>query len=213
MLRNVDRAMKALLIVGGINWLTVAAGKADFVALATRRRFGTPSIATRTIYGLVGGAALYTLSRWIQEEAFSGGKDVSGRRVREAMTPNPISVQASATVLEAATVLRAEEVGAVPVVEGDRLVGIVTDRDLAIRVIADGRDPSSTTIREIASRNPETVNAEQDLGEALRLMARHQVRRLPVVEGDRLVGMLAQADIAQEVPAEHTGRMVEDISR
>jgi uncharacterized membrane protein YuzA (DUF378 family) len=67
---NVDRAMRALLIVGGLNWLMVAAGKFDLVAVLTGRRFGSPSIATRSLYGIIGGAALWTLSRWIQQEAF-----------------------------------------------------------------------------------------------------------------------------------------------
>ena len=212
MLGNVDRAMKALLIVGGINWLSVAAGKFDLIA---GRRFGQTHVAARVIYGLVGGSALYTLARWIQDEAFSGhgGKEGDQKQVRDAMTSNPTSVQPSVMIVEAAKLLKSEDVGSLPVLEGDRLVGVVTDRDIALRVIAEGSDPRSTTVGEIASRDPETVTPEQPLDEALQLMARRQIRRLPVVEADRLVGMLAQADVAEEAPAHRTGEVVEDISR
>ena len=213
-MKNADRAMKALLVVGGINWLTVAAGKFDIVATLTGRRFGTPGIATRVVYGMVGGSALYVLSRWIQEEAFSGGGgSASGRRVRDAMTPNPTSVAATTTVAEAARLLGAEDVGSLPVVEGDRLVGVLTDRDIVLRVVREGRGPAATTVADVATRELETARPEQPLDEALRLMARRQVRRLPVLDGGRLVGILAQADVADDAPAHRTGEMVEQISR
>ena len=102
--------------MGGLNWLMVAAGKFDLVAALTRRRFGRPGIATRVLYGLVGGAALWTLSRWIQEEAF-GGKSAdrpTGSRVRDAMTSNPRSVEASLSVSDAAQWLRDDDVGSCP---------------------------------------------------------------------------------------------------
>jgi CBS domain-containing protein len=90
---------------------------------------------------------------------------------------------------------------------------MVTDRDIAIRVVAEGKDPQSTTVREVASTDLVTVDPEQDLDEALRLMAQHQVRRLPVVEEDgRLVGVLAQADIAREGDDKQTGQVVQEIS-
>jgi CBS domain-containing protein len=206
--------MKALLVVGGINWLTVAAGKFDMVAALTGRRFGTPSVGTRVVYGLVGGSALYTLSRWIESEAFSGGgRSADGRRVRDAMTPNPTSVSSSTTVADAARLLGAEDVGSLPVVDGDRLVGVLTDRDIVLRVVREGRDPAATTVADVASRELETARPEQPLDEALRVMARRQVRRLPVLEGGRLVGILAQADVADDAPAHRTGEMVEQISR
>jgi CBS domain-containing protein/uncharacterized membrane protein YuzA (DUF378 family) len=212
MLGNVDRAMKALLIVGGINWLSVAVGKFDLVAA---RRFGHTHLAARVIYGLIGGSALYALSRWIQEEAFTGHRPerAQQKQVREAMTPNPTSVQSSVTILEAAKLMKSEQVGSLPVLEGDRLLGIVTDRDIILRVVAEGSSPRSRTAGDIASRDPETTTPGQDLDEALRLMARRQIRRLPVVEGNRLVGMLAQADIAEEAPAHQAGEMIEKISR
>jgi CBS domain-containing protein/uncharacterized membrane protein YuzA (DUF378 family) len=213
--------MRALLIVGGINWLSVAAGKFDLVAAATGRSFGRPNVPARVVYGLVGGSALYTLSRWIQQEAFGGtgsggtpaaqGRD--RRRVRDAMTPDPKAVQLSAPIAEAAKQMQAQDVGSLPVVDDGRLVAIVTDRDIAVRVVAAGRDPQKTTVADVATREPETVAPEQDLDEALRLMARRRVRRLPVVEAGRLVGLLAQADVAQEAPPHRTGEVVEQISR
>ncbi len=134
--------------------------------------------------------------------------------IRDIMTPNPRSVESSASVVEAARIMRDEDVGIVPVVEGDRLVGTVTDRDIAIRVVAEGRNPEPTTAGEIASRELVTIDPQQDLDEALRLMARHQVRRLPVVEEDgKLVGVVAQADIAKYASDEQTGDLVEDISK
>jgi CBS domain-containing protein len=109
--------------------------------------------------------------------------------------------------------MRDEDTGIIPIVDGDRLVGTITDRDLAIRVVAEGRDPQTTTVAEVASRDLVTIDPQQDLDEALRLMARHQVRRLPVVEEDgKLVGILSQADVAREASPEETGRVVEEIS-
>ena len=110
--------------------------------------------------------------------------------------------------------MRDQDTGIIPIVEGDKLVGTVTDRDIALRVVAEGKDPETTTVGEIASRDLVTIDPEQDLDEALRLMARHQVRRLPVVEEDgKLVGIVAQKDIAQHASDEQTGDVVEDISK
>ncbi len=136
------------------------------------------------------------------------------KSVRELMSSNPRSIESDQPVVEAAKIMRDEDVGLVPVVEGERLVGTVTDRDIAIRVIAEQKDPSSVRIQEIASTDLVTVDPQQDLGEALRLMARHQVRRLPVVEEDgRLVGIVAQADVAREGGDSQTGELVQEISK
>jgi CBS domain-containing protein len=138
------------------------------------------------------------------------------RSIRELMTTNPTTVEPSAPVADAARVMKQLDVGPVPVVEnGDRLAGIVTDRDIVLRVVAAGGDPQSTTVGEIMSRDLATVDPDQPLEEALRLMARHQVRRLPVCEEDgRLVGIVAQADIATELGDDRvTGQVVEEISR
>ena len=136
-----------------------------------------------------------------------------GKNVRDAMTSNPRSIEPSTTVTEAARLMKSEDVGSLPIVDGDQLVGMVTDRDTVIRVVAEGKDPQSTTVGEIASRDLVTIDPEQDLEEALRLMAQHQVRRLPVAEEDgRLVGILAQADVAREGKDAKTGQVVQEIS-
>ena len=136
-----------------------------------------------------------------------------GKSIQEVMTSNPTTVEAGSTVVEAAKIMKQEDVGIVPIVEGDRLVGTVTDRDIAVRIVAEGKDPQSTSVSEIASTDVVTVDPQHDLDEALRLMASHQVRRLPVVEGGRLVGIVAQADVAREADDKKTGDLVENISQ
>ena len=136
------------------------------------------------------------------------------QRIRELMTENPRTVNASTPVVEAARIMRDDDVGLVPIVEGGRLTGTLTDRDIAIRVVAEERGLNSTTVREIASTGLVTIDPDQDLDEALRLMAQHQVRRLPVVEEDgRLVGIVAQADVARHGDDRETGQVVEQISQ
>src|SRR5436190_15926475 len=136
------------------------------------------------------------------------------KSVREAMTSNPCNIDADKPVAYAARMMRDEDVGIAPIVEGDRLVGVLTDRDVAVRVVAEGLDPERVKVFEVASRDVVTLDPGQDLDEALRLMARHKVRRLPVVEEDgRLAGVVAQADIAEHASAEDTGEVVEQVSR
>jgi CBS domain-containing protein len=135
------------------------------------------------------------------------------KSVREAMTASVSSVSPSQSLADAAEVMKGEDVGSVPVVEQGRLAGIVTDRDIVTRAVAEGRNPQAVKVEEIASHDLVTVEPERDLNEALALMARHKVRRLPVLEEGRLVGMLAQADIALEAKGEKVGEMVEQISQ
>jgi CBS domain-containing protein len=133
--------------------------------------------------------------------------------VQEAMTSNPTAITPETTAQEAARLMKTEDVGALPIVEDGRLTAVVTDRDLAIRAIAEGRG-TETPVGELASRDLITIDPQQNLDEAARLMAEHQVRRLPVVEEDgRLVGMLAQADVAQSGHDRLTGEVVEKISQ
>jgi CBS domain-containing protein len=142
------------------------------------------------------------------------GVGVMAESIRDLMTKNPRSLESGSTVVEAARLMRDEDVGIIPVVEGGKLVGTVTDRDIAMRVVAEGKSPEKMTVGEVASRKLVTIDPQQDLDEALRLMARHQVRRLPVVEEDgRLVGIVAQADIARNATDAQTGDLVEDISK
>ena len=136
------------------------------------------------------------------------------QKVREAMTSNPMTIEPGRPVADAARIMKDADTGIVPVVDGDRLVGTITDRDIAIRVVAEGKSPESVTLGEIASRELVTIDPQQDLDEALRLMARHQVRRLPVVEEDgKLVGIVAQADVAKHAGEARMGEVVEKISQ
>lgn len=136
------------------------------------------------------------------------------KSIREVMTSNPRTAEPSAPIAEVARIMRDEDTGVVPVVEGDRLVGTITDRDIAIRVVAEGRDPQSTSVGDVASTDLVTIDPQQDLDEALRLMAQHQVRRLPVVEEDgRLVGIVSQADVAMQADEHRVGETVEQISQ
>ncbi|HKD34599.1 MAG TPA: CBS domain-containing protein [Gaiellaceae bacterium] len=137
-----------------------------------------------------------------------------GKSVRDAMTSNPCTIDAYKSVAFAAKMMKDENVGIAPVVDGDRLIGTLTDRDIVVRVVAERGDPQTVTVREVASKEIVTVDPEQDLDEALRLMASHQVRRLPVVEeGGRVIGVLAQADVAEKAKAKKTGELVEEISK
>jgi CBS domain-containing protein len=138
---------------------------------------------------------------------------MTARAVKDLMTSDPTTVAPETSVFEAAERMAREDVGPLPVVDNDGLVGIVTDRDLVVRVLAQGRDPKSTTVREVASQEPVTVSADDDLVTTLELLAKHQVRRVPVVDGNRLVGIVAPADVAREVSSSWVGGVVEDISR
>ena len=136
------------------------------------------------------------------------------KSIKDAMTSNPCSIDAGQNVAYAAKMMRDEDVGIAPIVEGDKLIGTVTDRDITIRVVAEGRDPEQTKVEDVMSRDLVTIDPQQDLDEALRLMAQHQVRRIPVVEEDgRLVGVVAQADVARLGHDAKTGAVVEEISK
>jgi CBS domain-containing protein len=128
------------------------------------------------------------------------------------MTEDPRSIGQSASVVEAALLMRQEDIGSLPITSDEKLVGIITDRDITTRVVAAAADPQVTSVADVYSQDIVTVEPDNDLEEALRLMARHQVRRLPVVENGRLVGIVAQADIALNENETKTGELVEAIS-
>jgi len=135
----------------------------------------------------------------------------------DVMTANPSCCVPSDSVAMAAQIMKREDIGPVLIVSdynSQNLVGIVTDRDLAVKVIAEGRDPHNTTIDEVMSYNPVTCRPSDDTSKVLRLMAQHQVRRVPIVDaGNRLVGIVAQADLARQEDEEEVGEMVEEISQ
>jgi CBS domain-containing protein len=136
------------------------------------------------------------------------------KSVREVMTPNPRTASSSQSLTEAAQMMKNEDAGSLPVVDAGRLVGIVTDRDIVVRAVAEGVDPGMLTVGEIASRRVVAITADQSLDDALALMEQYQVRRLPVIErDDEVVGILAQADIALAVREKRAGEVLEEISK
>jgi CBS domain-containing protein len=136
------------------------------------------------------------------------------KKVHEVMTDRPRCVTPETPVSEAAQLMETDDIGSLPIVDGEQLAGMVTDRDIVIRAVAKGKDPRGMPVREVASGELVTVQADDNLSDALKLMASHQVRRLPVVDEDnRLVGILAQADIAVEANQKAVGEMVEEISK
>ena len=137
-----------------------------------------------------------------------------GAKVSDVMTGRPRAVTPQTPLTEFAELMESEDVGSIPVVENDRLVGIVTDRDIVVRAVAKGKDLTGMPASAVSSRELVTVSPDDDLSDALELMARHQVRRLAVTgEDERLVGVVSQADVAREAKEKDTGEVVQSISR
>jgi CBS domain-containing protein len=133
---------------------------------------------------------------------------------RDIMTPEAAHLDTELSVSDAARCLSETGVGAMPVCDAEgRLTGMVTDRDLVVKVLAEGRDPSSTSLADLADQ-PEvvTIGADDPVDEILQTMTDHAVRRLPVIDGDQLVGVVSQADVARACPPERVGDVVESIS-
>ena len=132
---------------------------------------------------------------------------------RDIMTPSPQCIGENDTLIEAARLLARIDVGAVPICgEDKRLKGMLTDRDIVVKALAVGKDPHTTTAGMLAEGTPVWVGAEADVSTAMRLMMDNQVRRLPVIEDHRLVGIISQADIARSMSATETGETVAEIS-
>lgn len=132
---------------------------------------------------------------------------------REIMTPGAECVGENEPLAEAARLMSEQDVGSLPVCgEDDRLKGMVTDRDIVVKVLAEGRDPKTVKAGELAEGKPVTIGADDTIEEAIRTMKDHQVRRLPVIDGQELVGMLAQADVARNFPEDRVGELVEFLS-
>jgi CBS domain-containing protein len=143
----------------------------------------------------------------------SGGVACTTHRVADTMHWGAETVRPEDTVRLAAVVMEAFEIGPLPVCDGDRLVGMVTDRDIAIRAVAAGRDPSTTTVREIMTGDLVACRDDQEVREAVALMRAHEVRRLPVVDRrDRLIGIIALADIARCEGPEIAAAALEGVS-
>lgn len=136
---------------------------------------------------------------------------------RDVMTKNPVCATPDDDVAKVARLMRDNDIGPVPIIESTtskRLVGIVTDRDLALKVVAEGRDPSTTRVRDVMTEDVVTCRADDEVEDTLQAMSKNQLRRILVVdENDMLVGIIAQADIATRMnEPEKTGEVVKEIS-
>ena len=132
---------------------------------------------------------------------------------REIMSEGAECAQVNDTLVDAARKMRDLDVGALPICGDDnRLKGMITDRDIVVNCVADGKDPSSIKVEEYAGDEVVTIGADDSVEEALSTMTQHGVRRLPVIDGHDLVGMVSQADIAKNLPEEKVGDLVEAIS-
>lgn len=129
--------------------------------------------------------------------------------VRDVMTADPVSLPADATVNDAARRMKENDIGDVIVLQDDRVWGVVTDRDLVVRALAEGRDPGATLLADICSRDIATLSPGDAIGDAVRLMRERAVRRIPIVEGDRAVGVISIGDLAIERDA---GSALADVS-
>lgn len=134
-------------------------------------------------------------------------------KLRDVMTPNPRTIEATATIQDAARLMRDEDTGVVPITENGRPVGLLTDRDIVVRAVAEG-DAPSRTVRDLASRDLVTAEPDMSTKDAVDLMGQHQVRRLLVCEGDRLVGVTSIGDIAvKEGKDRRVGDTLQEISQ
>jgi CBS domain-containing protein len=132
---------------------------------------------------------------------------------REIMSDDCTCVSTNDTLVDAARKMKELDVGALPICDDDQqLAGMLTDRDIAIKAVAEGKDPSSCKVAEFAEGKPVTIGADDSVEEALRTMTSHGVRRLPVIDGHELVGIVSQADVARAWDPERVGDLVEAIS-
>jgi len=135
-------------------------------------------------------------------------------QLRDVMTPNPVTVQPSATLQEAARIMRDEDTGVVPIVENGRPVGVITDRDIVVRAVAEGGEAVRRSVRDVASSDLVTVAPDMSTEDAAELMASRQIRRVLVCENERLVGVASIGDLAVKGrDDQRMGDTLEDISR
>jgi len=132
---------------------------------------------------------------------------------RELMTAGAECVGENDVLVTAAKRMRDLDVGALPICgEDQRLKGMLTDRDIVVKCIAEGKDPRSVRAGDLGQGKPVTIGADDSAEETLRTMAKHQVRRLPVIDGHDLVGIVAQADVARSLPEDVVGRVLAEVS-
>jgi CBS domain-containing protein len=137
-----------------------------------------------------------------------------GTKVRDVMSSRPRVASPDTPLTQIAELMASEDVGAIPILEGEQLAGMITDRDIVVRAVAKGKNPQGMPAREVWSRDIVCVQPDQDLDDVLQVMAEHQVRRVPVVDEDkRLIGVISQADIALEAKEKDVGETIAEISK
>jgi CBS domain-containing protein len=165
--------------------------------------------------GLIGGATEGESGAYKREDDLKGETNM---KCKEIMTENPVCCLPGDTVDQAAQLMKDDNVGSIPVVADQktkRLLGIITDRDLAVKVVAQARQISAVTVEEVMTRDPVTCHADDDFQKVVEAMEKHQVRRIPVVDdNNQIVGIIAQADVAVRArEPETTAEVVEEISK
>ena len=136
--------------------------------------------------------------------------------VRELMTSDPVCCTPETTLEDVARMMRANDCGEIPVIESaqvQKLVGVITDRDIVCRAVADGKAPSTTHVSACMSTPVVTVTPDTSLEDCRQLMEEHQIRRVPVVKGNDICGIVSQADIAVKAPASATAELVREVSK
>lgn len=128
-------------------------------------------------------------------------------QVKDVMTKSVASLNPQDTVERAAQLMKEHDIGSLPVCEGERVIGIVTDRDIALRCVASGQNIKAQNVRDIMTSNPVVVNSNTDVKDAARIMSERQIRRIPIVDNNNLVGMVALGDLAVEPQLEHSAEI------
>jgi CBS domain-containing protein len=138
----------------------------------------------------------------------------TSRRVRDVMTTNPVTVSEKDSVRDAARIMAREDTGVVPVVDGKKIIGLITDRDIVVRLVAEGKDPANTRVKEAMSKSVRSVKEDISINEVLELMSNQQIRRVPVVnQNNELVGIVSIGDIAsRDRETGKVGKAIEEIS-
>ena len=135
------------------------------------------------------------------------------RHIRDVMTPNPVCVSEKDSIRDAARIMAREDTGVVPVVEGKKIIGMITDRDIVVRLVAEGKDPSNARVNEAMTKSVRSVKEDSTVSDALQLMSSAQIRRVPVVNSsNEIVGIVSMKDIATETRESQVGKTVEKIS-
>jgi len=214
---SMDEARRYVGHTAPARWMGMEPSRtSDFFDSASEYMPEMPSRPSGTSLGVAAGialaaaAAIYAATRARQHPSWGE----SPMRISDVMTHRPQSIRPDASIADAASLMRRLDVGALPVVDGGRLLGMLTDRDIAIRVAADGRDPHLTLVRDVMSTATTSANQDDSVEAAARIMREHRIRRLPIVdERHNLVGIVSLGDLATDVGDDRlSGQTLEEVS-